>query len=139
METSQSRAIFQLIEVLYQTQLEKAMIVCDQIAAEKNNDTDSLLEENKKLFNQIRELIDQHDSEMDRLMNTVDIATQTIAIRNGEIHELMANLKLSQDHASDLLKEVKSLVFETGISIPGSGYPLLTYALYEKVNDAKST
>ena len=115
------------------------MIVCDQIAAEKNNDTDPLLEENKKLSNQIKELIDQHDSEMDRLMDTVDIATQTIAIRNGEIQELIANLKLSQDHANDLIKEVKNLVEEIDKPVSSTSYPLLAYVLYEKVNDVNPT
>ena len=139
METAQSKAIVQLIEILYQTQLEKAMIVCDQIEAEKEQNTDPLLEENKRLSNQIKELIDQHDSDMDGLMDTVDMATRTIAIKNGEIQELEANLKLSQDHASDLLKEVKNLVAETGLSISATGYPLLAYVLYEKVNDVKPT
>jgi GTP-binding protein EngB required for normal cell division len=139
MKTTLPAVIVQLVEILYQTQMEKAMIVCDQIEAEKNKNMDQLLQENKKLSDRMQELIDQHDSEMNDLLSTVDMATVLVANKNNEIQQLEANLKLSQDHASDLLKEVKNLVAETSTSISGSGYPLLTYALYEKVNDVEST
>ena len=139
METAQSRAIYQLIEVLYQTQLEKAMIVCDQIEAEKTQDTDPLLLENRRLSAHIAELIEKQDQEMDELLANFDMATRLIANRNQEIDQLETTIKESQVHYNDLVREIGDFIANFSSPPNDSDYPVLNFVLYGKVRDAKPT